>query len=121
MGGTASNFVEGSKILAKRNQTGNWYPGEIVRVNLDGTFDILYDDGNPEIRVKSDMIKHAFEKTKRVPPCWDPLNITSNCVKGSESSENLVADEIDFVEKVYSNGDVYRGQWKNDMWDGKGT
>ena len=33
-----------------------YYPGEIVRVRSDGTYDIDYDDGEKETRVGSDLI-----------------------------------------------------------------
>ena len=34
-----------------------WYPGEISRVRLNGTFDIKYDDGDRETSVARDLIR----------------------------------------------------------------
>ena len=36
---------------------GKWYPGKVTRDRGDGTFDVSYDDGESEIRVKESMIR----------------------------------------------------------------
>ena len=47
----------GSKVVANYKGKGNWYPGEITRDRRDGTFDIAYDDGEPESRVDELLIR----------------------------------------------------------------
>ena len=41
-------------IASKRDYRGKskWYKGKIMRVNVDGTYDIEYDDGDVERRVR---------------------------------------------------------------------
>ena len=48
---------DGSKVEANYRGRGKWYPGKVTRDRGDGTFDISYDDGESEIRVKEDMIR----------------------------------------------------------------
>jgi hypothetical protein len=43
-----TEFVEGSKVLARHGAGCNWYPGSITAVNADGTYALLYDDGDIE-------------------------------------------------------------------------
>lgn len=38
---------------------GIWYPGKITRVNDDGTFDVVYDDGDKEYGVEAEHIRVA--------------------------------------------------------------
>ena len=48
---------EGAKIEANYRAKGKWYPGRIRRDRGDGTFDIDYDDGETESRVKEEFIR----------------------------------------------------------------
>jgi hypothetical protein len=57
----------GTTIEANFASEGQYFPGEIVKVNADGTYGILYDDGDRESKVRRDLIKVA-EKPKRAPP-----------------------------------------------------
>ena len=36
---------KGSPVLSKANLTGKLQPAHVVRINADGTFDIIFDDG----------------------------------------------------------------------------
>ena len=47
----------GSAVEANYNGRGKWYKGKIARVNSDGTYDVEYDDGDMEKRVKKSFIK----------------------------------------------------------------
>jgi hypothetical protein len=55
------SFEEGTKIEARYRGRSKWYPGKIRRINRDGTFDIIYDDGEREIGVDSNMIRKLEE------------------------------------------------------------
>jgi flagellar biosynthesis GTPase FlhF len=44
----STEFVEGLKVLARHGAGCNWYPGSITAVNADGTYALLYDDGDIE-------------------------------------------------------------------------
>ena len=48
---------QGSKVEANYRGRGEWFPGEVTRDRGDGTFDIMYDDGDSEICVEERMIR----------------------------------------------------------------
>ncbi|CAM9823557.1 unnamed protein product, partial [Choristocarpus tenellus] len=50
-------LLEGDKVEVNCRGKGKYYKGRIARVNLDGTFNIDYDDGEKERGVSEDMIK----------------------------------------------------------------
>lgn len=47
----------GTEIEAKYRGTNRYCPGKILRKRFDGTFDILYDDGERELGVSKSMIR----------------------------------------------------------------
>ena len=48
---------EGSRILALYEGEGDeWYPAVVSKVNADGTFDIMYEDGDTELGVDAAYI-----------------------------------------------------------------
>ena len=56
--GTNSNsIVDGSKIEVNYYGSDIWYPGIVSRSNGDGTFDIIYDDGDQETAVVEGRIR----------------------------------------------------------------
>ena len=48
---------EGCKIECNFNGRGLYYPGHISRTRSDGLYDIIYDDGDKETGVSSDLIR----------------------------------------------------------------
>jgi hypothetical protein len=50
-------LAEGSKVEAKYRGGSRYYKGKITRKRLNGTFDILYDDGEKEMGVDKSLIK----------------------------------------------------------------
>ena len=53
----------GDKVMTKFiTGRGKYFPGSISRVNIDGTYDILFDDGSRRERVKFSEIKEKEEK-----------------------------------------------------------
>jgi hypothetical protein len=60
-GGTGSNggatFTEKMRVEANYRQKGRFYPGHIEKVNLDGTYYVLYEDGEKETRVHGTDIR----------------------------------------------------------------
>ena len=48
---------EGTKVEARYRGKSRYYPGQIRRDRGDGTFDIAYDDGEHETRVREEYIK----------------------------------------------------------------
>ena len=53
---------EGQRIKAKCEGWSRYFDGEITRVNSDGTYDILFDDGESKSGVKGSQI-HDLEVT----------------------------------------------------------
>lgn len=49
----------GDRIEARFREGPKWHPGKIVSVNPDGSYDIRYNDGDEERRVRRDMIRPA--------------------------------------------------------------
>lgn len=56
---------EGIKVEARFGGRDRWFKGKITRKRSDGTFDILYDDGNTERRVKRELIRVPGDITGR--------------------------------------------------------
>ena len=59
-GGKAASkprLEEGMKVEADYRGRGKYFPGHIKRDRGDGTYDIDYDDGEQELRVKEELIR----------------------------------------------------------------
>lgn len=65
-GNSGVKFQVGAHVTANYSGKGSWYEGKISRCNLDGTYDIAYDDGDSEYGVLSEYIK-AIELTPKEP------------------------------------------------------
>lgn len=48
---------EGSLIEGNYAQIGEWFTGKITKKRSDGTYDILYDDGDVELGVKQHLVR----------------------------------------------------------------
>ena len=55
--GGAAGLVAGAKVEAKFGGKGKFYPGKIEAVNADGTFAILFDDGDKEPKALRENVK----------------------------------------------------------------
>merc|ERR1712072_222417 len=51
------SFSVGDRVEARYGGKSQWFSGEISRENSDGTFAIKYDDGDRELRVRSNLIR----------------------------------------------------------------
>ena len=89
-------LVVGARVEARYKGRSKYYPGEIVRVRSDGTYDIDYDDDKKEIRVSDSFIRllvaeHRHSKSTKYTESSDsdvslskPLRVyfvSPNCVK----------------------------------------
>ena len=52
-----TRLKEGMKVEARFGGRDKWYKGKITYARSDGTFDILYEDGDTERRVKKRLIR----------------------------------------------------------------
>ena len=91
-------FSEGDKVEARYRGREKWYPGKIDRDHCDGTYDILYDDGEKETKVQADLIRIKPE---------------------SSSSSDIKFSEGDKVEARYRGSEkCYPGKIDRDHCDG---
>ena len=56
-GGGGDSLRVGDKVEARYRGKARYYPGRIGRANLNGTYDIDYDDGEKEREVDSELVK----------------------------------------------------------------
>ena len=54
-------YNEGFPVEANYQGRNVWFPGKIANVRFDGHYDILYDDGEREVAVKSSYIRNRVE------------------------------------------------------------
>ena len=83
MGDKSAVICQGAVVDCDFNTEGGYFTGKVGVVNMDGTFDIEYDDGDKEaaVRVHRGRIRLPFE-TRVV---FDDLRLLL-CVRG-ESAE----------------------------------
>jgi uncharacterized C2H2 Zn-finger protein len=58
-------LVEGAEVLGNHNGKGKWYPGTIAKVHADGTFDLHYEDGDRESKVRESHVRLKAEVLKQ--------------------------------------------------------
>src|SRR6185312_15538209 len=112
-GGRGSSKVklsEGMKVEANYRGKGKYYPGRIRRDRGDGTYDIDYDDGESETRVKEEYIRSL--ETKSDHRDRSPLG-------GGRGSSKVKLSEGMKVEANYrGKGKYYPGRIRRDRGDG---
>merc|ERR1719238_875763 len=52
-----TTLTRGSKVQAKFKNGKRWFNGEIQRENRDGTYEVLFDDGDRDLAVPHENIK----------------------------------------------------------------
>ncbi|EGB02035.1 hypothetical protein AURANDRAFT_69257, partial [Aureococcus anophagefferens] len=104
-GGGGDSFREGEKVEARYRGKERYHPGKIRRDRGDDTYDIDYDDGETETRVKASYIRSKDGGGARSPS------------RGSSSSDKL--REGDKVEARYRGREkYYPGRIERDRGDG---
>ena len=58
---TTKALAFGAAITANYQSSGQWFPGKVMGIREDGTYDILYDDGDGESGVPRDRIRAEGE------------------------------------------------------------
>jgi len=59
-------FKSGDRVFVNWKDYGHYYPGKIVRENLNNTFNIHFDDGDVEYNVEWERIEPLNEESKEV-------------------------------------------------------
>ena len=60
----SGGFEAGAQILARYKGKKKWYKGTVMKRNDDGTYEIMYDDGDKESGVSADLVKAPEEADK---------------------------------------------------------
>ena len=60
-----TSISKGDRVEAKLKGWTKYYKGKITRENRDGTYDIVFDDGDRKSKVDAKLIKSLERKTKR--------------------------------------------------------
>ena len=55
----ARKIAPGTPVNAKYGGTGEWFSGKIAFANVDGTYDIAYDDGDSEQQLGSEHVRET--------------------------------------------------------------
>ena len=55
--GRGPKFDEGTRIEAKVKGWSKFYPGRVEKVNRDGTYELVFDDGDRKSRVEEENIR----------------------------------------------------------------
>ena len=108
--GAADGLVAGAKVEAKFGGKGKYYPGTIEAVNSDGTFAILFDDGDKEPKAKREDVKLETSPAEAE---------DTGDVDGSDAKQSGKLREGDKVEARYrGKSRYYPGRISRDRGDG---
>eukprot|EP00501_MAST-03F_sp_TOSAG23-6_P000732 GSMAST32.ASY1.ANO1.760.1 assembled CDS len=88
-----AEIEEGDKIEARYGGKSKFYKGKVVGTHSDGTFDILYEDGDKEKRVKRKYIKKKTSKKKK------KTKSKANSSSDSDSGGEMVTDDDAEIEE----------------------
>mmetsp|Transcript_22296 Transcript_22296/g.51519 ORF Transcript_22296/g.51519 Transcript_22296/m.51519 type:complete len:417 (-) Transcript_22296:197-1447(-) len=61
------------EVRDKQTQMRLWFPGSIQRVNTDGTYDVISEDGSTELRVRETRIRKPMEAPEVVSSDKSPV------------------------------------------------
>ena len=64
--GTDASISKGDRVEAKLKGWTKYYKGKITRENRDGTYDILFDDGERKSKVDAKLIKSLENQRKKI-------------------------------------------------------
>ena len=123
----ADLFDRGDKVEARFNGKEKWYKGEVTRRRSDGTYDIEYEDGDREIRVKAEFVRSADKKriakkqkkgTKKKKKNEQSKTSSSSSGSGSDKEAD-VFDRGDKVEARFNGKEKwYKGEVTRRRSDG---
>merc|ERR1712216_43294 len=75
------SFERGDKVEARYGGKSKWCKGKITMVCYDGTYDVLYEDGTKEIKVKKNWVRRrsGFERGDKVEARFSGKGLWWNC------------------------------------------
>ena len=66
-----NELSRGDRVEARYRGKSKWYKGKIMRVNSDGTYDMEYDDGDVERRVRKSLVRKLGGSSKKSTSKYD--------------------------------------------------
>ena len=120
-GGDAETaYSEGDEIEGNYAGKGKWYKGKIKAVNGNGTFDLLYDDGDTERGVTASNVRLVGGAAKSGKKAKKKKKKKKGGNSSSSSSSSSSSEGGD-TETVYSEGDEIEGNYagKGKWYKGK--
>jgi hypothetical protein len=128
----ASDFIENMDVLVNYKNKGRWYRGKIEAVQLNGRFDIRYDDDNTvEENVEASQIRPIFVPGQSVEAnvegkskCFVILKqarcpILSYWLSSEDVPKILVP--VDQIRCLFSNHEIVKGSLIDGNWRGEGN
>eukprot|EP00939_MAST-03C_sp_MAST-3C-sp1_P004159 g4159.t1 len=110
---SSAAFSEGQKVKAKYAGK-KWFPGTVKRIREDGTYDILYDDGDTEKRVKAEWVR-ALEENEEA-------SASTSSAAFSEGQKRIREDGT--YDILYDDGDSekrVKAEWVRALSSEKGA
>lgn len=89
-------YDTGERIEARFQGDAAWFPGKIIKVNRTGSalsYNILYDDGDTEEEVVSELIR-VLDSTLSQPPSQQDLPVASTAVDNAPKPSTTSADSL---------------------------
>jgi hypothetical protein len=93
------SFKEGDKIEGNYCSRGKWYPGWITKDRGNGTYDIVYDDGDEESRIDKTLIRLLKSTEVNETEDYSESEILEEIMKNDlnkDINNNYDEDEFDF-------------------------
>lgn len=91
----SNNFVAGDEVEARLGGRARWFRATVERKNKDGTYHLLYSDGQEERMVEEELIRRGNPKA-------DARN------SKREDSDEIACERVSSVDSLTSNGSRYR-------------
>lgn len=89
-------------VEARYNGFGIYYPGEIIKVNANGTYDIQYNDGDRELNVQEELIRPLNSQTIS----YQPVPDTEDLLPISYSMYDIIESKT--LDGVWLKGEISR-------------
>ena len=115
---TMSSISKGDRVEAKLKGWTKYYKGKITRENRDGTYDILFDDGERKSKVDAKLIK-SLEKKKKKTRKRQGVAVTDDDNDSDDDDDDVSLSKGDRVEaKLKGWTKYYKGKITRENRDG---
>ena len=106
-----SLFAVGAAVEANYRGKGTYYPGQITALNDDGTFGVLYDDGEGELGVPAALIRSKTAAAPAPAPAPSPSKKRPQTPKEPLDESNAPLSPGMAVEARFrGRGKIYKGK-----------